>query len=104
MRIRSPRQRRPVPGVWLPVRIPARGAARNSRCGMKPERVETVAEKQARFNRSTRTHWLHFATHRARVQELILTGRPLARHGNFIALGAGNFNDLDLPRLLDAFE
>ena len=64
----------------------------------------SVAQTQARFNRSTRTHWLHFAPHRARVQELILTGRPAERAGRFCALGAGNCNDLELARLLDAFE
>jgi hypothetical protein len=68
-----------------------------------PSRPASVAQTQARFNRSTRTHWLHFAPHRARVQELILTGRPPARDGRFCALGAGNCNDLELARLLDAF-
>lgn len=65
---------------------------------------ETVVEKQARFNRSTRAHWLHFAPHRARVQELILTGRELTPGGRFVALGAGNCNDLELNRLLGAFD
>jgi hypothetical protein len=65
---------------------------------------ETIAERQARFNRSTRTHWQHFAQHRTRVQELILTGRELTPGGKFIALGAGNCNDLELPKLLDAFD
>ena len=64
---------------------------------------ESVARRQAHFNRSTRTHWQHFAPHRARVQELILTGRPPGRRGRFCALGAGNCNDLELGRLLDAF-
>ena len=66
--------------------------------------ASSVAKTQARFNRSTRTHWLHFAPHRARVQELILTGRPSGRSGRFCALGAGNCNDLELVRLLDAFD
>jgi hypothetical protein len=65
---------------------------------------ETVVQKQARFNRSTRAHWQHFAPHRARVQELILTGRELSPAGKFCALGAGNCNDLELPSLLDHFE
>lgn len=65
---------------------------------------KSIAEQQVRFNRSTRTLWPHFAPHRARVQELILTGRPTGRHGRFCALGAGNCNDLELGRLLDAFE
>jgi hypothetical protein len=64
---------------------------------------ETVAERQARFNRSTQTHWQHFAQHRSRVQELILAGRELTPGGKLVALGAGNCNDLELPRLLEAF-
>jgi len=71
----------------------------------QPQRSsEDVAKRQARFNRSTRTHWLHFAPHRARVMELILLGRELSSGGRFVALGAGNCNDLELPRLIDAFE
>jgi hypothetical protein len=65
---------------------------------------ESVAERQARFNRSTRAHWQHFAQHRTRVQELILTGRELTPGGKFVALGAGNCNDLELARLLTAFD
>ena len=64
---------------------------------------ESVDQRQARFNRSTRSHWQHFAPHRARVQELILTGRELTPGGKFIALGAGNCNDLELRELLGAF-
>ena len=64
---------------------------------------ETIPQRQARFNRSTRAHWLHFAPHRARVQELVLTGRPPGRGGRFCALGAGNCNDLELGRLLKVF-
>ena len=65
---------------------------------------ESVHQRQARFNRSTRGHWLHFAPHRARVQELILAGRELTPGGKFVALGAGNCNDLELQRLIDAFD
>jgi hypothetical protein len=65
---------------------------------------ESVFDRQARFNRSTQTHWQHFASHRARVQELILTGRELTPGGKFCALGAGNCNDLELNRLLDTFD
>jgi hypothetical protein len=35
---------------------------------------------------------------------LILTGRELTPGGKFAALGAGNCNDLELPRLVDAFD
>ena len=38
------------------------------------------------------------------MQELILAGRELTRGGRFCALGAGNCNDLELPRLLDHFD
>ncbi len=38
------------------------------------------------------------------MQELILAGRELSPGGRFCALGAGNCNDLELARLLDAFE
>ena len=65
---------------------------------------ESVFERQARFNRSTQSHWLHFAPHRARVQELILTGRELTPGGRFCALGAGNCNDLELNRLVESFD
>ncbi len=64
---------------------------------------ESVVEKQSRFNRSTQAHWLHFTPHRARVQELILTGRTGHKQGRLCALGAGNCNDLELALLLDAF-
>src|SRR5688572_33041802 len=67
-------------------------------------RHESVDQRQARFNRSTWAHWQHFAPHRARVQELILTGRELTPGGKLCALGAGNCNDLELNRLLDAFD
>jgi hypothetical protein len=71
---------------------------------VNPPRVESISQKQARFNRSTRTHWRHFAPHRTRVKELILAGRELTPGGRFVALGAGNCNDLELPRLLQAFD
>ena len=64
---------------------------------------QSVVERQTRFNRSTQSHWQHYAPHRARVQELILSGRELMPPGRFCALGAGNCNDLELPRLIGAF-
>jgi len=58
---------------------------------------------QARFNRSTRSHWEHFAAHRAQVEQLLL---PDCSHpaGRLCVLGAGNCNDLDLPRLAERFD
>jgi hypothetical protein len=58
---------------------------------------------QARFNQSTRSHWQHFAAHRAQVEQLLL---PDCSHpaGRLCVLGAGNCNDLDLPRLAERFD
>ena len=58
---------------------------------------------QARFNLSTRSHWEHFAAHRAQVEQLLL---PDCTHpaGRLCVLGAGNCNDLDLPRLAGRFD
>jgi hypothetical protein len=64
---------------------------------------ESVVERQARFNRSTRSHWQHFAPHRNRVMDLVFAGRETQLGGRFVALGAGNCNDLDLRRLIDGF-
>jgi hypothetical protein len=58
---------------------------------------------QARFNLSTRSHWEHFAAHRAQVEQLLLPDcSPPA--GRLCVLGAGNCNDLDLPRLAERFD
>lgn len=62
-----------------------------------------LAATQAKYNRSTRDHWDHFAAHRRRVTDLLAPG-PLAAGGRLCVLGAGNCNDLDLPRLLEAFD
>ena len=58
---------------------------------------------QARFNLSTRSHWEHFAAHRGQVEQLLL---PDCSHpaGRLCVLGAGNCNDLDLPRLITRFD
>lgn len=53
--------------------------------------------RQARFNAESRGQWAGFADHRAHVSGL-LAGGP----GRLCVLGAGNGNDLDLPRLLEA--
>jgi hypothetical protein len=62
-----------------------------------------IARKQAEYNRSTRAHWDHFARHRGRVAELLVPDQ-LATGGRLCVLGAGNCNDLDLPRLLETFD
>jgi hypothetical protein len=58
---------------------------------------------QARFNASTQSHWEHFAAHREKVEQLLL---PDCSHpaGRLCVLGAGNCNDLNLPRLIERFD
>ncbi|HEX8915774.1 MAG TPA: hypothetical protein VF796_25695 [Humisphaera sp.] len=67
-----------------------------------------LARTQASYNRSTRDHWDHFAQHRRRVTEMLVPADdPLgaaAAAGRLCVLGAGNCNDLELPRLLEAFD
>lgn len=70
---------------------------------MTDHRPNFLADNQASYNRSTRDHWDHFAAHRRTVGEMLVPG-PLATGGQLCVLGAGNCNDLDLPRLLNAFE
>ena len=62
-----------------------------------------IAETQAKYNRSTRGHWDHFADHRKKVFDLLVP-EGLATGGQLCVLGAGNCNDLELPHLLSAFE
>ncbi|HQU46173.1 MAG: hypothetical protein B7Z73_18805, partial [Planctomycetia bacterium 21-64-5] len=60
------------------------------------------AAEQARRNRARDGHWQASANHRNRVSECLLSlthGTP----GRLCLLGAGNANDLDLPRLLAAY-
>lgn len=56
--------------------------------------------RQAELNRSVAGSWEAFAPHRRRVTELIRSIAP--NDGVLCLLGAGNCNDLDLARLLDA--
>ena len=53
-------------------------------------------------NAETRTHWDEFRSHRERLTTLLVANRPSASQ-SLCVLGAGNCNDLDLPRLLAAF-
>lgn len=64
--------------------------------------MNRIVAEQVRLNRMTRGNWELAGAHRARVTELLAGGRtvPAAR---LCVLGAGNCNDLDLPRLLNAF-
>src|SRR5437763_13726551 len=61
-----------------------------------------IAAQQARFNRSTQNHWQHFATHRQRIEHLLVAD-GLTGNGRLCVLGAGNCNDLDLRHLCETF-
>jgi hypothetical protein len=61
-----------------------------------------LAANQAKYNLSTRDHWDHFAQHRRQVTDLLAPGE-LAPRGRLCVLGAGNCNDLEIPRLLETF-
>lgn len=61
---------------------------------------------QQRANRSTRDHWSYFASHRAEIQNLVLSNLDAAGAGaarKLCVLGAGNCNDIDLAVLSRAF-
>lgn len=60
-----------------------------------------VAAEQFAANRSSRAHAETFASHRERLTTLLL--ESAAGGGRLCVLGAGNVNDLDLPRLLQTF-
>lgn len=60
------------------------------------------ADEQARRNRARDGHWRESADHRARVTDRILSLASKSP-GSLCLQGAGNLNDLDLPRLLAGF-
>ena len=62
-----------------------------------------LAAEQVRRNRVRDGHWEASAGHRARVTDCILSIAPQSP-GRLCVLGAGNANDLDLPRLLAAYD
>lgn len=63
----------------------------------------THLDEQQRRNRMSRDNWSRAETHRTIVTNLLIAaGRELK--GRLAVLGAGNCNDLDLPRLLRSFE
>jgi hypothetical protein len=63
----------------------------------------TIPVIQSRYNRSTRDHWTHFAPHREQIEGLLLAGREQLG-GRLCVLGAGNCNDLNLPKLIEAVD
>jgi hypothetical protein len=77
--------------------------------------MATHLDEQQRRNRMSRDNWSRAEPHRAIVTEMLIAARPLtpdlsspwgARAGRarLAVLGAGNCNDLDLPRLIEEFE
>ena len=61
-----------------------------------------LADEQRRRNRLSQGAWQRFAAHRQRVTELLLPPQ-LGSQACLAVLGAGNCNDLDLPRLLGGY-
>ena len=58
--------------------------------------------RHQRFNAGSRDQWEGFASHREKVSSLLASaGDPTV--SRLCILGAGNTNDLDLPRLLEAY-
>lgn len=68
--------------------------------------IDNLRDMQARFNRSTATHWDDFRSHRRHIEDLIFAdgvADGLVRSGRLCVLGAGNCNDLDLRRFAEVF-
>jgi SAM-dependent methyltransferase len=63
--------------------------------------MSDFSEVFRRRNEETAGNWSQFSSHRDRVCDLI---ESLAPGGSLCVVGAGNCNDLDLPRLLARFE
>ena len=61
--------------------------------------MDNPRARQARFNAESFDQWAGFAGHRERVSALLAEGG----RGRLCVLGAGNANDLDLPRLLASY-
>ena len=66
-----------------------------------PASASALAEEQARQNRTTRSQWQMYASHRQALERLIVP----ERRGNeaICVLGAGNCNDLDLKWLVESY-
>ncbi len=58
------------------------------------------AIQQQEFNRATRGNWDAFAEHRERLAALLEQSVAPASRESLCILGAGNCNDLDMPRLV----
>jgi hypothetical protein len=64
------------------------------------DHADPITAEQSRQNRTTERQWQMYASHRARIERLIV---PQDRGGRLCALGAGNCNDLDLRWLTDVY-
>jgi hypothetical protein len=62
-----------------------------------------LLQRHRLFNRNSEGRWEAFAHHRAQVTALLEGAAPAGAPGRLCVLGAGNCNDLDLPRLLPRF-
>jgi hypothetical protein len=58
-------------------------------------------DTQIARNRESQDRWSAYASHRARLTELL---REIGAGGKLLVLGAGNCNDLDLPQLLQHYK
>lgn len=67
------------------------------------KRARDPVHRQIALNRTVAKNWSLFADHRRRVTDLIRASRGDAP-GPLYVLGAGNCNDLDLPRLATAYD
>src|SRR5262249_7825480 len=69
--------------------------------GLERDHMDDSRRRQSTFNAESRGQWDAFASHRQKVSGLLAApGDP--RRNRLCILGAGNCNELDLPRLLNA--
>ncbi|MDB5356924.1 MAG: hypothetical protein JWN24_3377 [Phycisphaerales bacterium] len=64
------------------------------------DRANSILDKQAQLNRSTRGQWGLYASHRQEIERLLV---PPLRGGRICVLGAGNCNDIDLQWLAQVY-
>lgn len=69
----------------------------------KPGPLEQAIELERKANQSTANQWQTFTRHREVLTELLLADVPRGSELSLCVLGAGNCNDLDLPRLLEHY-
>ncbi|MFV1965009.1 MAG: hypothetical protein ACC628_06270 [Pirellulaceae bacterium] len=65
--------------------------------------ADVILARQQRRNAQSRPTWDLYASHRERVMGLLAQGTRTSP-ARLCVLGAGNCNDLDLPRLTDLFD